>query len=268
MKLHAARVQSPSSINTFKQCPRKYFYCYIAKLPTKQNIHTVRGTVMHSVLEDFFDYELDHSSFAGDALIGHALKLFDEKWNESKEKFDALEMDPIEIQHYYEDSKAMTIKWITYFLGRINELSQGDPDKIVDAFNRLKPVQREAKYVSEEYSVMGYIDAVEKIDGKVRVIDYKTSKADKLSPEYKLQLGIYALLYKEKHDVYPDEVGLFLFKHGERMIPVTDELVKNAKFEIENIHMSTQTKDMRDYPKKTTPLCNWCDFQKICFPKN
>ena len=32
------RVQSPSSISTYKQCPRKYFYQYVLKLPTQGNI--------------------------------------------------------------------------------------------------------------------------------------------------------------------------------------------------------------------------------------
>ena len=54
----AKRVESPSSINTFKQCKRKYYYQYIEKLPTLPNIHQVRGNIAHSVLEDFFDTEI------------------------------------------------------------------------------------------------------------------------------------------------------------------------------------------------------------------
>ena len=57
----AKRVESPSSINTFLQCNRKYYYQYIEKLPTKPSIHTVRGNIAHSTLENF--YALDVSSF-------------------------------------------------------------------------------------------------------------------------------------------------------------------------------------------------------------
>ena len=61
----AKRVQSPSSINLFKQCPRKYFYQYVRELKTLTNIHQVRGNIAHTVLEKFFDvnteeYNLDN----------------------------------------------------------------------------------------------------------------------------------------------------------------------------------------------------------------
>ena len=48
------RVQSPSSINTYFQCPRKYYYIYNMKLKTSPSIHLVRGLVAHKVLENFF----------------------------------------------------------------------------------------------------------------------------------------------------------------------------------------------------------------------
>ncbi len=263
MAIKASRVQSPSSINTYKQCPRKYYYQYIAKLPTKQNIHTIRGSIVHSVLEDFFDHDIDTEGISGDKLLLKAIKLFEDHWEKKKDDLDSLGLDGSTLQYYYDDSKTMVIRWVSYILSRLNSMEEELPE----AFNKLKPI-REQRYKSEELSVMGFIDAIEEVDGKVRLIDYKTSKADKMTDEYKLQLGIYALLYKEKHDVYPDEVGLFLLKHGERMLAVTDELVRNAKFEIENIHMSTQSRDMRDYPKKPGPLCNFCDFYHLCFPKS
>lgn len=263
MNITPSRIQSPSSINTYNQCPRRYYFTYIAKLPTKPNIHTVRGSVVHTVLENFYDIELAQDDVnVGDKMILHALNLFDKHWNEASEDLNSLNLSDNEIQYYYDDSKSMIINWVTHILARLNSSS----DDFSTTFNRIKPI-REQKYVSEKYSVMGYIDAIEECDGKVRLIDYKTSKNDKMSEEYMLQLGIYALLYNEKHSEYPDEVGLFLLKHGERMVKVTEELVSNAKFRIENVHMSTQTKDMRDYPKKVGPLCNYCDFQNICFPK-
>ena len=261
-----SRIQSPSSINTYNQCPRRYYYTYVEKLPTKPNIHTVRGTVVHSVLEDFFDLDLNMFGLnLGDYLLIKGLELFDKHWNDSKEKFDSLNLPESEIKFYYDDSKSMILNWLSYFLSRLNSSSDGD---FLGTFNKLKPIAREEKFVSEEFSVMGYIDAIEVFDGKTRIIDYKTSKADKLSEEYMLQLGIYAILYNEKYGEYPDEVGLFLLKHGERMVKVTEDLVKNARFHIENVHMSTQTKLRSDYPQKKGPLCNYCDFYNLCFGYN
>ena len=54
----AKRVESPSSINTFKHCHRKYYYQYIEKLPTLPNIHQIRGNIAHSTLENFYDIDI------------------------------------------------------------------------------------------------------------------------------------------------------------------------------------------------------------------
>ena len=55
-------MQSPSSINTYKQCPRKHFYQYILNLPTKPSIYLIRGSIVHEVLEKFFDIKRQNSN--------------------------------------------------------------------------------------------------------------------------------------------------------------------------------------------------------------
>ena len=56
----ARKFESPSSINTYKQCPRKYYYTYITKYPTLPSIHLIRGNVAHSALEHFYDISNEH----------------------------------------------------------------------------------------------------------------------------------------------------------------------------------------------------------------
>ena len=101
-------------------------------------------------------------------------------------------------------------------------------------------------------------------------MDYKTSKKAHITDAYKLQLAIYALLYQEEHKKMPDEVGIYFLKDGvEKIITVDDELLKLAKFKIEQIHASTTSDDITDYKKNQTPLCKWstgqCDFYDYCF---
>jgi len=118
--------------------------------------------------------------------------------------------------------------------------------------------------------VQGYIDAIHKDEesGEIKIIDYKTSKRDKISDDYRLQLAIYALLFHEKYDKYPNQVGLFFLKHGERMLDVDEELLEYARKEVEKVHLATKSTDVGDYPKKTSFLCKWstgqCDFYDHC----
>ena len=63
-------------------------------------------------------------------------------------------------------------------------------------------------------------------------MDYKTSNKDYLQDEYKLQLGIYALLYQQEHGIAPDKVGIDFLRFGEIVINVDENLLNLAKREI------------------------------------
>src|SRR3989344_5729885 len=89
------RVQSPSSISTYKQCPRKYFYQYVLKLPTQGNIHTLRRSITHEVLENFFD--LDHSKIpsvnAQQFFFDRLQSLLVSSWKDKLDEWDSLNID-------------------------------------------------------------------------------------------------------------------------------------------------------------------------------
>jgi putative RecB family exonuclease len=262
------RVQSPSSINTYFQCPRKYFYIYNLKLPTTPSIHLVRGSVVHLVLENFFDIlpEIYSEDFTKDFTVT-IIELLRRFWKENKESLDKLNLLPNEIDSYYKETEIMLINWAMKFSNKIKkQISNGLTFK--EAFEKLKPI-REKEYKSSELMIRGFIDAIENHDG-IRLMDYKTSKHPVISEDYKLQLGIYALLYQLEHGVKPDKVGIYFLKHDEQLLDVTDDLIQNAKFKIEQIHMSTDGCDeIHQYPKKESPLCRWangqCDFYSYCF---
>ena len=259
-------MQSPSSINTYKQCPRKYYYRYIKRLPTQPSIHLVRGTVAHSALEHFFEDEL--GEVRGDwqtHLQRRVLELLERFWAEHEEEFAALDETPQELEGYKRETKQMLLRWVLSFCNRVKQrIKQGET--FDEAFEALKPVS-EAKYVDEELQVLGYIDAVEEVDGKVRLVDYKTSKKPEITSGYRLQLGIYALMYLRQHERLPDEVGIEFLRHGGEYMSVNDELLLDAQFEIEQIHYVTKTDDIVHYPKSPSPLCNWCDYYEICYGK-
>jgi len=86
-----------------------------------------------------------------------------------------------------------------------------------------------------------------------------------------LQLAIYSLLYHEKHDKMPHKAGIFFLKDTIKHVDVNEDLLKLAKFEIEQIHASTETDQISDYPKKESGLCKWhsgqCDFYDVCMKR-
>lgn len=267
----ASRVQSPSSINTYKKCPRKYYYSYIEKRPTSPSIHTERGKIVHEVLE--YVFMTDVTGFTkencNEKLKDRVQFLFMQKWSEHKGSIDKLGLPLEEIRKYFQDTVMMLLHWAEHFS---EKLAKHSAQEFAEAFSELTPI-RESNLKSAELSVQGYLDVIEKVEeGKIRIMDYKTSKHAEMTDDYRLQLAIYTLLYFEKHGIMPQEVGLyFLSANGytEMTLPADDDLIKFARIEVEIIHLNTQTTDIRDYPKKTSPLCKWssgkCDFYDICF---
>jgi len=75
------RVESPSSINTYKQCARKYYYQYVTGLPLKPNVYFARGHVAHKVLEKLFSF----NPKSKDELYETALRLLKKYWDEEIE---------------------------------------------------------------------------------------------------------------------------------------------------------------------------------------
>lgn len=264
----ACRVQSPSSILTHKQCPRKYYYRYIEGLPGPKSIHLIRGSVIHKVLEDVYD--VDMARVPADSFFS-SLKyllqeMFTKEWGAASKQLAELEMDPDELQEFYEDSRLMVDNFYHYIYDQMRPLLEKMSPH--DAWRKLMP-ERELKMESPQHLVRGFIDAVLKEDGKTVILDYKTSKRLKLSPEYRLQLGIYAMMHQE-HKLPAHEVGILFLKHGKELrIPVDEELVSEAREACADVQLHTRSSNISDYPKRPSPLCKWktgqCEYHDICF---
>lgn len=267
--IKARRIESPSSINTYKQCPRKYFYQYVMSYPTSYNVHTVLGGVCHSVLDRFFEQdiksctELDFDV----AFRGRVQELLLQEWHEAKPKLAKIGVTNEQGRYYFEEAALMLLNWVDKFVAKIRD----HPGGLHDAFETLTPV-REKEYKSPSLSVRGFIDAIEKIGGQVRLMDYKTSKRFEINTEYKLQLSIYALMYGEEHGKIPSQVGIYFLKDPyqfEYILSVNQEMIDHARLEIEMMHLNSQSSNVVDYPKKVSGLCKWstgqCDFYGRCF---
>jgi putative RecB family exonuclease len=266
-KLGIRRLESPSSINTYRQCPRKYYYAYIKELETKPSIHLIRGKVVHAVLEDFFLFDIENiseSSYEFEfKIILH--DLFNKRWKESENELSELGLSEEELKRYFDESKDMLQFWLINFLEKLKNKMQKSDFK--SAFKALTP-QTEKYYISRELGVHGFIDAIEGAVEDICLMDYKTSKKPILSESYKLQLAIYALMYSEKHAVLPKKVGINFLKFGEQHLDVDKELVEFAKSIIKEHHLLTMSDDINDYEKKESFLCKWrtgqCDFYDRC----
>jgi CRISPR/Cas system-associated exonuclease Cas4 (RecB family) len=233
------RIQSPTSINMYLRCPRKYYLRYIKGLKQKNSIHLIRGKAVHDAIARF--KQLD-SKIRGppeimeDKLIG----IFKEAWDQQAEEIQKLGLRGGMVQDFYLESIDMLTGW----------LKRLDP-------KGAPPPETEVKLFSKTHGVMGIIDAISRKDGEVSLIDYKTGKCDEITHDLRVQMAIYALLYRENYGQLPDKVVLdFLSIQKAITFKVTDEYPAYAARLCKEIHENTASIDEIDYPCQCG---GWCE---------
>ncbi len=233
-------ILSPTSINTYLRCPRKYYLKYIKGLKEKPSIHLIRGKAVHQSISRFHQTDTNHSN--PEEVKSQLLSLFDHAWVGQDEEMRKLRLTQRELNEYYRESAEMLMGWLKRH--------------ITTRSGQTKP-KTEVKLFSQNYRVMGIIDAIHMENGKAVLTDYKTSKKDELTQDIKIQMAIYALLYKESFEVLPESIVIDFLKH-EKAIPfkVTEEFTNYAIKICKEVHEKTSSVKEEDYPCKCG---GWCE---------
>ena len=236
------RYQSPTSINTYLRCPRKYYLRYIKGLKSKPSIHLVRGKAVHDAISQFTQMDFDRFSDPK-RLKNTLLNLFKTNWQEQKSEIQKLGIDEKTLKQFYHESQSMLLGWLKRY-----------------AKDGYKKPKTEVKLFSKTHGAMGIIDAVISNKGII-LLDYKTSSKNDITHDIKVQLSLYALLYTVNYRKMPDVVAVDFLKHQEiRRFQVNKGLIQFAAQILRNIHKSTTSTDEKDYPCKCG---GWCENEFI-----
>lgn len=253
---------SPTSINTWYKCPRAFYYQYITKEKVKPNIHLVKGSVVHKVLEDFYRAYNDKPK-------AYLKSLFKKAWKSNEKMIKSLEMPPEELIVHKQDAFRMTMDFHNLHQRKIDALvGIGKAENERHAFYLTKPKFREMWVEDKELHCAGFIDRIhEDFNGLITLGDYKTSSkfGIGLPEDYKRQLSIYALLYNNKEKLMPHFVAVIFLRYGEEfLLEVTPSLLTYARNTIQDVWARTRSAAIIDYPLREGKLCRWCAFQAIC----
>jgi hypothetical protein len=187
---------TPSHINSFVTCSLQYYFNQIADIGRSVVLEETLGadklgSLVHEILEEFYRSLAQENKFVGAKEIEKALPtvqtLVDEKFN-----LDKYANYIITGQNFI--VKNVTAQFINRFLEKqIEEIqSNGAPFEILSLENR------EADQMDESFRIQlateinldiegepvkvwlkGITDRIDKVEQKVRIIDYKTSKVEK-----------------------------------------------------------------------------------------
>ena len=246
---------SHSRLGTYENCPFQYKLRYVDRVkPILGNtIESFMGSMVHDALEWLYKLARDSNVVSKEALINKYDELWIEKW---KDDIRVVKKE-LTADNFKETGKTCLEMYYDRYHPFDQALTIGLEERMIIE-------------LPEDKKMQGYIDRLDKIaDGHVSVHDYKTSS--RVPPQAKAdqdrQLGLYALAVHQK---YPEIKKIDLVWHyvrfdeevrSSRTEQQLDIMVENTVNLINDVETAT---DLKNFPTKTSILCNWCEFKAQC----
>lgn len=233
---------SASRAKTFEQCPRKYFYNYIERLPTKEWDHLELGTYVHAALEIFHRYVKDGSTEPIRKLMGISSSEAFRRMTDSGKSLPDEQL---------QDAKAMLASYLRHI----------EQDGMPNVLDVEFPFTLQ---LNEHYDLTGVIDRIDRDpDGILHIRDYKTSKSARYMEPF--QLNTYGLLLLDR---FPDTVrfraSYIMLKLDCQTIPYEFTVDDVAKCRDKLIKYADRITSEERWRAKPSRLCDWCDFKDVC----
>ena len=230
-----SRLLSPTAINTYLYCPRKYYLRYIKRLKSKPSIYLTRGSIVHKAIEKFHQKsgpDLKQTSLYN--LASRLLNLFQAAWNKAKLEIEALKLGDEKIAGFCRESRLMMINFSQWLFNK------GLPS----------PSNTEVKLISRNLGLMGVIDAVYDSQPGAILVDYKTSMKPVITEDMKRQAGLYSLLYQDRYAKIPHQfwIHFLVSDQGPQPIPINEKLIKDCLHTLHMIREKVKSSLESDYP--------------------
>lgn len=242
---------SPSRLNAWLDCPRRYRMQYLDRpRPTArpQRAHTSVGIATHNALRDFWDLPLAERTPAGVA------RLVRSAW----------------IDVGFRDPEQST-RWRVRTQERVTAYLRG-----IDRVTQPIGIERTVALRTASVALSGRIDRLDERDGELVVVDYKTSRVPSTADEARtsLPMALYAVatarmfrrpcVRVELHHVPTATVAAHTHTEAslQRKVGEAESLasdLRRADAEFAELGVESAR-----FPARPSPLCTWCDYRAHC----
>ena len=246
-------IYSHSKIKTFEQCPLRYKYKYLDKIPEpKETIEAYLGKVVHSVLEWLYTKLKEKSVPNIDELINYYLLVWEKNYS------DDLLIVRKEFSHKYYFEKG-----VEYLLSYYRNNFPFDKNTL--ELEKKILIELDEKGI---YKIQGFIDrlAFNLETNQYEIHDYKTANSlpSKEQVEKDRQLALYSIAIKELFGHEKEVILIWHYlAHNQKIISKrTNEQLQNLKKE--TLELIEQIEATKKFPPYISKLCDWCGYKSIC----
>lgn len=248
-------VLSPSRVNDYQACPRRFFYIKVLGIDVEEADWNAAnfGTAVHGTLET----ALRHAKETGSYPSLEQAKV------EFEKILNSLYFTTEAKKEQYQKQGHKALEEYYPLFGQIPE------NRVVDVEFTLKDIK-----VGEDF-ISGKIDRIEKnTDGTYELYDYKTGKAKSIkeiavegkNEGYYNQLCFYKYAYEKMKGVEVSKVGLIFVEEHQKSVSLT--LTNNDMEYIENLIKDTykniKALNFDPISDKNSTACKYCTYKQLC----
>ncbi len=238
---------SASSITTYEQCPLRFRFSRIDKIPEPTTEAMILGTFVHEILEEL--YKLNPE----DRVLPEARRIARELW-ENK---------------FIDETANVRIKSVNDFRWNAwwcveNVFAMEHPPDV-----KIRGIEDQFSASINDVPLVGFIDRwTEEEDGSLTVTDYKSGKVSK--PQYEgdkvFQIILYVEMLERLNGIEVDnaEIMYVKFKERKRYEPTPERRKVVLKLIDQTWDGVAKGCKTGIFNTKTGPLCNWCAYKPIC----
>lgn len=257
-------ILSASALKTYADCPRKFQFQYVYRIPQRISPNAVAGSNVHRALEVF---HRNHKADWATKSLDDLMKVYDEvaaqgRYANPEEAAEFRKRDVKILAAYLESEKQ-------------HKASCGGTPTHFEAFF-------EAKFPDLDAEFFGYVDRIDEHgDGSVEIIDYKTGSRDTpnkiVAEDY--QMPLYVLAMESKGRKVKSVTMYWMREAGDGSGPVKRDVISRVDVGKAKGEFTTETlaafreklgrtvEDIRAgrYPENVTDFgCRYCDYRLLC----
>ena len=247
-------VYSPSRLTSFEDCPRKFQYRYVQRLPVdSESVEAFVGKRVHEVLERLYHFTRRGMVPSLGKVIDRFRSMWSEAWSSDRIRIVREGMQPL-------DYRANGERCLTNYYRRHYPFDCGE----------TLGIEERVSFSLDEgggYRVQGVVDRIVRTgDDAIEIHDYKTGqrvpRQQQLDQDRQLALYQIGVALRFRHEGPIRLVWHYLFPDQLRTSSRTPEAL--ASLREETMGLIDRIRAEREFEPRPSALCRWCEFSEIC----
>jgi len=253
------QIYSHSRLATFEDCPKRFEYRYVLKIPTRtEGIEALVGKRVHEVLERLYKAAEREQVPSLEKVIYRYHRLFEESYDAERVRI-VREGTPVE---FYRQTGERCLT--TYYRRHY----PFDGDETLGIEKRVTFALDEKR----EYRFQGIIDRLVRArDGAIEVHDYKTSRraATQKQVDEDRQLALYQIGLADRFSDQPMRL-VWHYLQQDRKLTSTRTPEQLQYLREDTMSVVDRIRTETEFKPRRSGLCDWCEYNDRCpiYPKD